>query len=294
MKYLKLVLFALLGLSLVGCVAGKNAATTSASTEWRLKSLEESFLNFREQQRTMKDENVEAMDKLDKQLVEIETEIAALRTGGVQPAPAGSVQDAPANEEGWVTDLKPEDEGWVEGQKAESAKPAAQSGEDKPWSEVPKPPVVVPEPQVIHRPATKSVATSASKPKVVRTLGAKALYDAGLTQYNAEKFDASRATFDQFITKYPKDGLAPNALYWKGETYYSQKNFVQAILTFKEVTGRYPKHDKSAAALLKIGMSYDKVGDRDNAVFYLRALTEDFPKSDAARLGRKELARLGG
>jgi len=290
MKTLKLVLLVLLGLLLVGCATTKkDAATVSASTEWRIKSLEESFLNIREQQRHMADENALAQGKIDQRLASLETEIAALRAGGVMEPPAESVPE-PTSNDGWVTDLKPDDEGWVDGQKS-SAEPKAQSNEDKPWAEVPEPPAVIPEPEVVQRSVVKTPVTS----KPVKSMpSAKGFYDKGLSQYNAEQFDAARATFDQFLKTYPNNDLAANALYWKGETYYSQKNFAQAILTFKEVTGRFPKHHKSASALLKIGMSYDKVGDTDNAIFYLRALVEDFPKSNAAKLGRKELARLGG
>ncbi|BDQ35945.1 tol-pal system protein YbgF [Pseudodesulfovibrio nedwellii] len=290
MKTLKLVLLVLLGLLLVSCATTKkDAATVSASTEWRIKSLEESFLNIREQQRRMADENALAQDKIDQRLASLETEIAGLRTGGVVESPAESTQGSPSDN-GWVTDLKPEDDGWVDGQKAPAIS-KAQSNEDKPWAEVPQPPAVIPAPEVIQRSAAKTPVTS--KP-VKSPSGAKGLYDAGLSQYNAEQFDASRVTFDQFLKKYPNNDLAANALYWKGETYYSQKDYAQAILTFKEVTGRFPKHHKSASALLKIGMSYDKVGDSDNSIFYLRALVEDFPKSAAATLGRKELVRLGG
>lgn len=290
MKTLKLVLLVLLGLVLVGCATTrKDAATVSASTEWRIKSLEESFLNLREQQRRMADENALAQDKIDQRLASLETEIAGLKAGGVMESPVESVQDSPADS-GWVTDLKPEDEGWVDGQRP-SATPKAQSNEDKPWAEVPKPPAVIPEPEVVQRSAAKTPVASKT---VKKSSSAKGVYDKGLSQYNAEQFDASRATFDQFLKKYPNNDLAANALYWKGETYYSQKDYAQAILTFKEVTGRFPKHHKSSSALLKIGMSYDKVGDSDNAIFYLRALVEDFPKSPAATLGRKELARLGG
>ncbi|MCJ2163292.1 MULTISPECIES: tol-pal system protein YbgF [unclassified Pseudodesulfovibrio] len=287
MKCLKLVLLTLFCLSFVGCATTKkNADTTSASTEWRIKSLEESFLNFREKQRQAADENTQNMEKLDRRLADIETELAALRTGGVTDAP----DEAPPMDQGWVTDLKPEDDGWVEGQKT-AENPMIESDEEKPWATVPKPPAVIPAPKVIKRPEAK-------KPIKVKPLqetsSSKGLYDKAYAQYNAGSFDASRATFDTFLAKYPNDPLAPNSLYWKGETYYSQKDYAQAILTFKEVTGRFPKHDKSASAMLKIGMSYDRVGDRDNAVFYMRALLEDFPDSDAAGLARKELKRLGG
>jgi tol-pal system protein YbgF len=297
MKYFPLALLAGLCLLTAGCTAAKHtAATTEASTEWRIKSLEESFLNFREEQRQQADQSVEAARAMDTRLAAIEAELATLKGGAV-------IVDAPddmTTEQAWsASELKPEDKGWVEGTPAEGGVPVAESSEDKPWAEVPgPPPAVIPEPTVGERPEAVQTgkAGSAKKTAAAKAVpaGAQSMYDTGLAKYNADDFDGSRGAFDEFLKKYPKDGLVPNALYWKGETYYSQKDYAQAIMAFKEVTGRFPKHDKAASALLKIGMSYDRVGDPDNAVFYLRALVEDFPKSDPAALARKELSRLGG
>lgn len=300
MKYMTLCLLAAFSLLTVGCTAARQtAATTEASTEWRIKSLEENFLHFREEQRRQADQNAATAEVLDRRLASIESDLAVLRGGEVVVAAPG---DEPRSEE-WVSgeagpdDLKPEEGGWVSSDSGTPG-PAAESGEEKPWAEVPGAPVVIPEPTVISRPAAPAKAVPApakvSTPAKVSGMGAQAMYDAGLAKYNGGDFEGARGAFDEFLGKYPNDGLAPNALYWKGETYYSQKDYAQAILTFKEVTSRFPKHAKSASALLKIGMSYDRVGDPDNAVFYLRALVEDFPKSDPATLARKELTRLGG
>jgi tol-pal system protein YbgF len=306
MKSLKLLLLALLCLPVVGCVTTqKEANTVSASTEWRIKSLEESFLNFREQQRQAADEDQEALQRIESRLAAIEGELTALRGGS--PAPAKGTVDAPAGET-WVGDLKPEDDGWVEGGKSQ---PLVENDEEKPWAKLPEPPAapeppaVIPEPEVIDRAqAPKSApapqaAAPAPKPAPASVPASsaatpKALYEQGYARYNAGDYLGARTAFDDFLAKYPNDDLAANALYWKGETYYSEKDYAQAILTFKEVTGKFPKHDKAAAALLKIGMSYDRVGDRDNALFYLRALQQDFPNSSAAGIGRRELSRLGG
>jgi tol-pal system protein YbgF len=297
MNCLKLLLLAVICLPMVGCMTSqKNVETESASTEWRIKSLEESFLNFRERQRQMADEDARSREKLEKRMAEVEAELAALRGG------QSAQSDAPRGES-WSSDLKPEDDGWVEGGKAaEPNAPVVENDAEKPWANVPEPPAApeppktIPEPEVISRskapkpPQEKPTSKPAPKP----VSGAKALYDKGYGQYNAGRFQEARATFNQFLDKYPNDDLAPNAMYWKGETFYSERNYAQAILAFKEVTGKFPKDDKAAAALLKIGMSYDRVGDPNNAIFYLRALVEDFPESSAAGLGRKELARLGG
>ncbi|ADU62878.1 MAG: tol-pal system protein YbgF [Pseudodesulfovibrio sp.] len=296
MKYMTLCLLAVFSLLAVGCTATRQtAATTEASTEWRIKNLEENFLNFREEQRKQADQSVAAAEALDRRLAGIESDLAVLRGGEVVVAAPG---DEPRSE-GWVSDesgpddLKPEEGGWVSSDSGTPG-PAAESGEEKPWAEVPGAPVTIPEPTVISRSPVPAPAKAAPAPAKVSAMGAQATYDAGLAKYNGGDFEGARGAFDEFLKKYSSDGLTPNALYWKGETYYSQKDYAQAILTFKEVTSRYPKHAKSASALLKIGMSYDRVGDPDNAVFYLRALVEDFPKSAPATLARKELTRLGG
>ena len=294
MQYLKLALLVLACTLAFGCTAAKQqSATATASTEWRMQSLEESFLNFREEQRTQADESAQQAEAIEKRLAALEEAVEALRVGRVEDATPDDMAGK-TTDKGWVTDLKPDEEGWVEGNKSPE-EPVAQSGEDKPWAEVPGSPstvpATIPEPKVIKR--DKPVAKKKAAP-VKKASGAQSMYAAAYAKYDAGDFEGARGAFDEFLRKYPKSTLVPNALYWKGETYYSQKNYPQAILAFKEVTGRFPKHDKAAAALLKIGMSYDRVGDPDNAIFYLRALVEDFPGSDPAVNGRKELSRLGG
>ncbi|WFS64034.1 tol-pal system protein YbgF [Pseudodesulfovibrio thermohalotolerans] len=296
MKCLKLLLVALTCLPLVACAAtGKNAGTEAASTEWRIQSLEESFLNFREQQRKMADEDALERRKLEERIAAAEVELATLRTGQ-----AGSVAASAEDTSGdapWAEDLKPDENGWVEGVKpVEEGTSAVKSDAEQPWAKVPGPAQTSPESETKASVPAKAASKAASKPtpKPAPASDPKTLYERGYARYNAGDYAGARTVFDDFVARYPNDKLAANALYWKGETYYSERNYPQAILAFKEVTGKFPKHDKAAAALLKIGMSYDRVGDPDNAIFYLRALVEDFPKSSAAGLGRKELARLGG
>jgi len=309
MPYLKLTLLAVVAALVMGCTAAKQDSTAKASIEWRIQSLEESFLNFREEQRRQADKSAEQSQAVEKKLDEMQASIEALK-GDAASAP-DDMAAVPQQGKEWSSDLKPDEGGWVEGGKAPAPAPAAavaQSGEAKPWATVPGPPPVIPEPTVVARekiapapaaPAPKPVPAKpapkpVAKPVPAKPVGPQGMYEAAYAQYEKGDFAGARKSFDAFLGKYPKSDLVPNALYWKGETYYSEKNYPQAILAFKEVSGRFPKHDKAAAALLKIGMSYDRVGDQDNAIFYLRALVEDFPGSTPASLGRKELTRLGG
>jgi len=301
MSYLKLILPAVVAALVMGCTAAKQDSTAKASLEWRIQSLEESFLNFREEQRRQADKSAQDAQEVEKKLDEMQTSIDALKSDAAS-TPDDMVA-APQQGREWTSDLKPDENGLAEGGNAPAPAPAvAQSDEEKPWATVPGPPPVIPEPKVIEREKPAAVAPVAASPAPkpapkaapAKAVGPQGMYEAAYARYDKGDFEGARKAFDQFLGKYPKSSLVPNALYWKGETYYSQKNYPQAILAFKEVTGRFPKHDKAAAALLKIGMSYDRVGDQDNAIFYLRALVEDFPGTTPAALGRKELTRLGG
>lgn len=278
MTYRTIALLALLSLTATGCVtSGSAAKTENASMEWRMKSLEESFLDFRERQKTQDEEQAAFRERMERRMDDLEKRLAHLgdsETGTV----ATPSEDNSGNKE-WVTDLKPEEEeGWTEVQpeaeKNQAAKPketdgksVAESREPKPWSKVPGPEVKAATPQE--------------------------LYDLALKDYQEGKFIASRKLFDQFLAKYPKNELAANSLYWKGETYYSEKNYAQAILTFKEVALKFPKHRKVPDAMLKTGMAYELAGDRDNALFYLQTLVQDYPKSTAAAKGRERLRAMG-
>ncbi len=239
----------LMGLLLVGCQT-MNPKTQAASDQWRVMSLEESFLEFNETQQAQFNRTKQAEAILQERVMALEEQMVALGNELAETRAAKSVPVAPL-----------------------SSPVVAQSSEDKPWAKVPKP---TPKPAPKPRPAKASSAE-------------KSLYEKGYNLAVTDKSQQARKVLDSFMSKYPKSKLMPNALYWKGETYYAEKDYPQAILAFKDVTLRYPRHAKAQAALLKIGMSYRRVGDADNAVFYLRTLVDEHPNSSPAKLAQKIL-----
>lgn len=278
----------LLAFCLAGCVGtGTGSKTHDASMEWRMKSLEENFLNFREQQKREMETEAAENARLNKRLEALEQRIA-LSGQGMETVSEGPRKPRP-DDSGWVSDLKDEENGWkeVDPSKETSAQAppkVVSSEEPKPWAKLPTP---QPQPQP-KKPLAKK--TTKAKPQPATP---KKAYDRALSLYRAEKYVEARKAFDSYLKRFPKTDLAANALYWKGETYYSQKNYPQAIMTFKDVAQKYPKHSKVPAAMLKTGMAYEMSGDVDNAAFYLRALVEDYPKSAPAGLARQRLAALG-
>lgn len=302
------VLPLLIGICLLlsGCAA-HNASTQAASQEWRLQSLEESFLDFQEAQRKEAERSRKAEEALAKRLDRLEARLTALTGEGlelpaepVKPAPAKSVPTqsvpaAPAPNPVSKSAPKPAQA------KAEPAAPESlpapvkagpESDEEKPWEHVPGPALEAqvrkPGPQPAAKPAPKPATTA----PVASAASPQTLYEKGLNLIRSGRAAPGRSTLEQFLKTYPKHPLAPNALYWIGEGWYGEKNYPQAILAFKDVVAKYPKHAKAQAALLKIGMSYRNVGDKDNAVFYLRTLVDDHPGSEPARLAEQQLREI--
>jgi len=249
------IIVALCALTLTGC-AGKMDAQRGLSEEWRLRSLEENFLNFKETQREQEERSRDQQRKLQDRVRALEESMARMQEQpGLAPmrsaAPLSSAPSAP---------LSPAAQALAE--------VAAESG-------APRVPAAAPVP---------------AAPAPV-----KSLYDQGMNLVRSEQHpEEGRKVLTEFLNVDPQSALVPNALYWIGESYYQEKNYAQAILTFKDVTRRFPKHHKAAASLLKIGMSYDMMGEKDNATLYLRALLREFPKSEPAPAARKKLAELGG
>ncbi|MDQ7835448.1 MAG: tetratricopeptide repeat protein [Humidesulfovibrio sp.] len=250
----KALIVSMLVLSLSGC-AGKMDAKRGLSEEWRLRSLEENFLNFKEGQREQEERGRDQQRKLADRMKAVEESVQRME----QQLGSGGVV-APQKHAETVT---------------------------SPMTSAPAVVHAQPEPPQTEYAASPAPATTGAAPK------GSSLYTEGMTLVTAEHAAEGRKLLEEFLASEPGSVLVPNALYWIGESHYVEKNYPQAILSFKEVTRRYPKHHKAAAAMLKIGMAYAMLGEKDNASLYLRALLQDFPKSEPAPAARKKLAELG-
>ena len=282
MQHLRILLIVILAFVVSGCFAAKQPEEPvkpawGGSEEWRLKSLEENFLNFKEGLRQQNDliesnhkDTTAQIERLQERMTELDSTLAELKENQQKMMAMKVEQGIPA-EETVVT------EEVVMGGKT--------SSEEKPWMIVPGEAAVT---------AESSSQTVPAAPQPVSALSGDALYQEGVRLVMNDNPLKARALLEQYLAQNPSSKLAPNALYWIGETYYSEKSFAQSILKFKEVSRRFPKAGKVPDAMLKIGLAYDKLGDRENAVFYLRTLVEDYPKSDPAKIGRERLRAIEG
>ncbi len=272
MRYFHILPVLILILSVSGCFSGKQPEEPAfgGSEEWRLKSLEENFLNFKEgmhSQKDLIDSNYQQtradVDQIQDRLNKLDDSIAELKV---------AQQKMIATQSEVIVAAVPVPVPVVE-------EVVSSSSEEKPWMNVPG-----------EKVEEVEVVTATVPPKSYGNVDN--LYKEGVNFVMNDAPLKGRKLLLKFLKKSPANKLAPNALYWIGETYYSEKNFAQSILKFKEVSRRFPKASKVPDSMLKIGLAYDKLGDKDNAIFYLRTLLDEYPKSSSAKIATSRLREL--
>ncbi|MFI5089248.1 MAG: tol-pal system protein YbgF [Terriglobales bacterium] len=121
---------------------------------------------------------------------------------------------------------------------------------------------------------------------------AEVLYNGGLRDYNAGKYDIASQEFNDYLKFYPTTDLAGNAQFYLGEIAYRQGNFQGAIQAYDTVLQQYPGGNKAAAALLKKGYALIELGQRDAGVHELNGLIARYPRSVEAAQARERLRQL--
>jgi len=121
---------------------------------------------------------------------------------------------------------------------------------------------------------------------------ADVLYNNGLRDYNAGKYEIAGQEFNDYLKFYPTTDLAGNAQFYLGEISYRQGNFQGAIQAYDTVLQQYPGGNKAAAALLKKGYALIELGQRDAGVRELNNLIARYPRSVEAAQARERLRQV--
>ena len=143
---------------------------------------------------------------------------------------------------------------------------------------------IVPDPGAADngQPGGVPLATTAA-PEVQKDT-ATALYDSGLTSYNARNYQESLRSFTDFTKNYGSHKLAPNAWYYVGESNFQLNRFADAALAYDTVITKYGTSQRAPAAYLKQSLAFSKLGQKDAASARLKELIRKFPNSpEAAR-----------
>ena len=120
------------------------------------------------------------------------------------------------------------------------------------------------------------------------------LYNNGLRDYNAAKYDLASQEFADYLKFYPNTDLAGNAQFYIADLAYRQGNYEQAVKEYDKVLEQYPGGNKAPAAQLKKGYALLELGRQKDGVRELNSLVQRYPRSLEADQARKRLASLGG
>jgi tol-pal system protein YbgF len=122
---------------------------------------------------------------------------------------------------------------------------------------------------------------------------ADVLYNNGLRDYNAAKFDLAQQEFADYIKFYSNTDLAGNAQFYLADMQFRQGNYEQAVKDYDRVIEQYPGGNKAAAAQLKKGFALIELGQRDAGTKELRSLIGRYPRSIEASQAKDRLKKLG-
>jgi tol-pal system protein YbgF len=118
------------------------------------------------------------------------------------------------------------------------------------------------------------------------------LYNAGLRDYSAGRYDLAIQEFRQYVQSYGQTDLASNAQFYIGDAYYNERDYKKAIEEYNTCLERYPRGNKLAAAQLKKAYALIELGRTHDGAVELRSLIRRFPGTHEADLARQRLRRL--
>ena len=119
------------------------------------------------------------------------------------------------------------------------------------------------------------------------------LYNNGLRDFNAGKYDLASQEFQDYLKAYPTTDLAGNAQFYLAEMEYKQGNLEQAVADYDKVMEQYPGGNKTPAAQLKKGFALLDLGRTNEGTRELQSLIVRYPRSLEATQARDRLRRLG-
>lgn len=121
---------------------------------------------------------------------------------------------------------------------------------------------------------------------------ADVLYNNGLRDYNAAKYDLASQQFAEYLKFYGTTELAGNAQFYLADIAYRTGNYQAAVTEYDKVLEQYPGGNKTAAAQLKKGYALLELGQRDAGLKELRSLISRYPRSMEATQARDRVKKV--
>jgi TolA-binding protein len=114
---------------------------------------------------------------------------------------------------------------------------------------------------------------------------AEELFSSAVTEFAAERYDASIADLRAFLTQHPADSRAPDARFLLGDAYRAQGRYAEAGAEFGEFLRQYPRHPRAPLALYRQGEVRILRGDQSGCTILRDAVSRypDVPEAATAR-----------
>ncbi len=121
----------------------------------------------------------------------------------------------------------------------------------------------------------------------------RAMFDAGVNQFNRGSLTSARQAFESFLQAYPTQDLAPDAHYFLADILYQQNRLQEALDAFNEIPQLFPTAAKVPDALYRMGTIQNELGNTSEARATLQRVVNTYPDSDAATLAADKLREIG-
>jgi TolA-binding protein len=156
-------------------------------------------------------------------------------------------------------------------------------------------PTAPPAPVAARRPLPPPTppSVSPSNPPSTGGASAEALYQEGLSKYNAGDMDGAVVTLYEIVANFPNDPVRERAQFLVGEIFFDQKDYRGVIAEMESLIGAVPGGSRVPEALVKIGLAQRALGDETRARRAWDRVVKDFPSSPAAKQARTLLKSKG-
>jgi tol-pal system protein YbgF len=122
---------------------------------------------------------------------------------------------------------------------------------------------------------------------------ARAMFDAGVSQFNRGTLAAASQAFESFLQSYPTHELAPDAHFYLADILYQQNRLQDALDAFGEIPELFPTAAKVPEALYRMGLIQNEQGNTSEARATLQRVVNSYPDSEAATLAAAKLREIG-
>ena len=120
-------------------------------------------------------------------------------------------------------------------------------------------------------------------------------YDLAANFLKQGQYADAEAGFRSYLSKHPKDRLAPDATYYLGESFFQRSRPREAAEQFLKVSTDYPNSAKAPDSMLRLGLALRALDAKEQACATFQEIGRKYPNASTAvkRSAEREIAKNG-